>query len=113
MTQSITKLDAYSNAISALEAHKRENVAVFGTHASLLNAVIDAENALRDEIALDPTPIKNKYHEVRVIPQSQTFADIEVIDQMIKDGQIPPGKRDTIVKTVKRPDHVTIRPVSD
>jgi len=113
MTPAQQKLEAYTAALNALEAHKRENVAVFGAHASLLGTLMDAENALRDEIALDPQPIKNKYHQVKITPQSLTYADIEVIDQMIRDGEIPPGKRDSIVKTTKRPDYVTIKPVDD
>lgn len=111
MSNTQNLLDRYSQAVNALEDHKRANASVFSAHQQLVFRVIDAENALRDEIEVTKEAPKNEYHEVKVTPQSQTFADIEVIDQLIRDGVIPQRVRNDIVKTVSRPDYVGIRPL--
>ena len=107
-----TLLDKYSDKVKALKAFQGENKSVFDQHQTLLFAVIDAENELKDEVASTKEVAKNDFHEVKRTPQTQTFADIEVIDQLINNGVIPASRRSEIVKVQDRPDYIGIREIN-
>lgn len=101
-------LDKYSAAVAALKEHQAENKPIFDAHQKLVFNVIDAENSLRDSVAELGAGLSNGDHQVNFIPQTQTWGDIETIDQLIAEGKIPKELRDQIVKTQPRPPRITI-----
>lgn len=101
-------LEKYSNAVARLKEHQTDNQAVFDAHKLLLNGVIDAENELRDQVAEAKLSANNEFFDVSYTPQTQTFADIEMIDQLIAAGKIAASLRGEIVKTQDRPARITI-----
>lgn len=103
-------LEKYTRAMEALNGHIKQNKAVFDAHKRYVESVIDAENELRDAVATENKGVENSDFEVKVFPQTQTYADIEVIDAMVKEGNINGQMRDRIVKTIKRPLRISIRP---
>ena len=109
MSNVTTLLDKYSAAVKNLKDYQELNKDIFAEQQKLVFAMIDAENEVKDEVALTKEVAKNKTHEIKRTPQSQTFADIEVIDYLIEVGVIPVTRRAEIVKTVERPDYVGIR----
>jgi len=105
-------LENYTKAMEELGNHQHANKAVFDAHQALVMRVIDAENALRDEVAVTKTGVQNDHYQVIVKPESQTFADIEAIDQMFNSGlAITKENRSQIIKTVERAVRIIIRPV--
>lgn len=104
-------LEKYTKADQARKAFIEENKAVFDTQSNLVMAIIDAENELRDAVAESGKGVFNGYYKVSCVPQTQTFADIEVIDQMIGSGIIKKELRDQIVKTNERPPRISISEV--
>ncbi len=101
-------LDKYTRAMDALKEHQSQNKAIFDVHQNLVMNVIDAENELRDTVAQIGLPVSNGLYNVTITRQTQTFADIEVLDSMVSRGAMLQGVRDTIVKTVQRPPRITI-----
>lgn len=104
----IDSLEKYTIAAKAVDTHVAENKGVFDKHQSLVFALIDAEGKLRDDAAEAKEGATNGDYKVVVNPQTQTYADIEVIDALIAGGVIPASKRAEIVKTVERPLKITI-----
>lgn len=101
-------LDSFTRARQAVEDHVAANKPIFDAHQRLVGNVIDTENALRDAAAEAGKGLSNGTFNVTVTPQTQVFADIETIDQLIKEGKIDPSLREKIVKTVTRPPRITI-----
>lgn len=110
MDRKQTALERYENAVEAQKSHIKANEAIFKTHEQLAYQIIDAENYLRDIIAEEKEGVIGSDFTVTYTPQTQTYADIEVIDSLIAGGIIPQAKRAEIVKTVERPAKVSIRP---
>lgn len=120
-------LDKYSKLVAERDKHIEDNKAVFEAHEKIVFNILDVENELRDEVAedfeslreqakTDPTVrpeaeagVSNGEYAVQVAAQTQTWADIEVIDKLIAEGVIPASKRAEIVKTQSRPPRITIR----
>lgn len=102
-------LDNYAKAVSALERHKEQNSTVFEDHQELVFRVIDAENLLRDEVAMAKSGVENNEYNVTCTPETQTFGDIEEIDKLVAAKLISPEIRAKIVKTVDRPARITIK----
>ena len=91
-----------------IAAHKE----VFDKFEAIGLRIIDADNELRDAISEYGAGVENDQWVVTIMPQTQTFADIEVIDEMIANGvQLTPARRSEIVKTVERPLRISIKPV--
>lgn len=103
-------LEKYSNAVAALKDHQAANQKVFSAHEQLLGKLIDAENELRDAVAVAARGVENGQFSVSHIPQTQTWADIDELDQLIAQGKIPGDVRGQIVKTQQRPARITIHP---
>jgi len=108
MANPTVSLDKYSNAVNAMKAHQESNQAVFDEHKRLVLKIIDAENELRDAVAESKEGVENLYHKVTVTPQTQTFADVEEVDKALGAGYISQSVRDRIVKTVQRPEKISI-----
>lgn len=102
-------LDNYSKAVAAVKEHQAANQSVFKEHERLFLRVIDTENELRDSVAISMQNVANGDHEVTVTKQTQTWADIDTIDALIKQGLIDPKLRDQIIKTQERPPRIAIR----
>jgi len=103
-----TSLSRYSEAVQAVEDHRKQNEAVFSAHKALVMRVIDTENDLRDTVAETMESVSDGDNKVTVTPQTQTWADIAVIDALIASGKIPAELREQIVKTQQRPPRITI-----
>ena len=98
--------------MEALKDHAESNKEIFDTHQKFILNVIDSENELRDYIAETKEGESNGTHQVTIIPQTQTWADIEEIDKLIAEGVISPSLRERIVKTQDRPARVSIREIN-
>lgn len=96
-------LNKFGIARIAVEEHINQNKPVFDAHERLVSAVIDAENALADEVEAAKVSANNGMFAVTYSPQTMTFADIEVIDKLIAEGKLDKNLRAEIVKTVDRP----------
>lgn len=96
-----------------LEEHQEQNKKVFDDHKKIVFDVMDAENELRDAVAEEKSQVSNALFRVTIAPQTQTYADIEVIDRLIASGVIPASKRGEIVKTVDRPARVNISKIGN
>lgn len=101
-------LSRYSASMEALEKHQEENKAVFDNHKNLVNAVIDAENELRDALAEANEGVSDGHYRVTVTPQTQTWADIDELDRAIAEGKASNELRTRIVKTQTRPARISI-----
>lgn len=110
MSKSIQALEAYTRAENARRAFMQEHKDIFDKVEALGMASMDADSALRDAVAEEKESVQNEHFIVTATPQTQTYADIEVIDNLIAGGIIPAAKRADIVKTVERPIKITIRP---
>lgn len=108
MSDSNFSLTKYTSAHKQMMEHQRNNASVFDEHKRLMLLVIDAENELRDAVDENKANVSNNDFRVTITPQTQTFADIEVIDRLIANGQISASLRESIVKTVQRPDRISI-----
>lgn len=108
MADSNFQLTKYTSAHKQMMDHQKNNSSVFDEHKRLMMLVIDAENELRDAVAENKANVSNNDFKVTVTPQTQTFADIDVIDRLIANGQISASLRESIVKTVPRPERITI-----
>lgn len=106
-----TSLEKYTKSIEALESHKRANAGVFEEHQKLVFEVIDAENELRDEVAIANAGVENNKYKVVLTPQTQTYGDIEAIEKLVADKIISPEIRAKIVVTTERPPRITIKPL--
>lgn len=113
MDRKQTALERYEKAVEAQKNHIRANQSIFSTHEQLAYQIIDAENYLRDVIAEEKEGVIGSDFTVIYTPQTQTYADIDVIDNLIAGGIIPQARRAEIVKTVERPAKVFIRPNKD
>lgn len=106
----ISALERFTAAQNKRKKLIAENKAIFDEYERIGGEIIDADNALRDSVAESKEGCQNDEWVVSFTPQTQTYADIEKIDQLIAGGVIPASKRDEIVKTVDRPARITIRP---
>ena|SRR5579863_2468889 len=104
-----TALEKYTKAVQNIKDHIEANSAVFTTHKALLMQQMDAENELRDIVAETMQSISNNEIAVKVVKQSQTFADIPTLDEWVKNGEITQAMRDKAVKTIDRPPHISIK----
>lgn len=111
MADAANALSKYSACVKRLKDHQEDNSGVFKDHERLMLAVVDAENDLRDAVAELGAGVSNSEHRVVVTPQTQNYADIDVIDSLVSNGSISKELRDTIVKTVQRPPRITISEV--
>lgn len=102
-------LERYTVAKEKVEAHIEDNKAVFDTHQKLVMSLIDAENELRDTVSESREGVSNGKYTVSYLPQTQTWADIETIDQMIATGLIKKELREKIVMTQERPARISIK----
>jgi hypothetical protein len=110
MSNAIQALEKYTKVVEERNKYIESNKAVFDTHEQIAMRIIDAENELRDAVADEKAGVQNESFTVRHVAQTQTYADIEVIDQMVAGGKITAGMRAEIVKTVDRPARVSILP---
>jgi hypothetical protein len=106
-------LDSYTRATTALADLEKANESIFNTRKQLALRVLDADGELRDAVAIAGHGISNRNFEVKYTPNTMTFADIDVIDSLIKEGKISPDLRDKIVKTVDRPPRINIVQVKE
>ena len=113
-------LGRYARAFEARRDLIERNRPVFDEYERIGMGIIDAENELRDAVSDEADPklpneangITGDGFNVTYTPQTQTFADIYVIDALIAGGVIPASKRAEIVKTVDRPARISIRPIA-
>ena len=103
----------YGNRVRSVKEHTEANKAIFDQHTQLVGLLIDAENALRDAAAEAGEGISNGEFRVVVTPQTQTWADIEVIDSLIANGYIQSKYRDQIIKTIARPARISISEIKE
>lgn len=108
LTQTFQNFIAAKKAMDDFQLSHKD---IFAQHRALGMNILDTQMKLEDAVVLADKGISNADIEVKLIPQTQTFADITVIDDMIKAGKIAPGLRDEIVKTIARPPHISIKPV--
>lgn len=109
----VNALGKYASAMRARADLIEANKAVFADYERIGMTIIDAESELRDAVAEDKDGIVGDGYQVVYSPQSQTYADIEKIDEMIENGvKLTPGLRAEIVKTVDRPAKITIRKIA-
>lgn len=101
-------LDNYTAAVHARDAHIEANNAVFSAHEQIVLRIIDAENALRDAVAVSKEPVSNGEFKVTITPQESEVTDIAKIDELVNLGVLSYGTRAQIVKMQKRPDRITI-----
>lgn len=102
-------LNKHTSAMNAMDDMREQNRTIFSQYERLANIAIGTRARLEDEAVAANSGIQNGQYEVKLIPQPQTFADIEVIDQLIAAGEIKAELRDKIVKTVERPPYVSIK----
>ena len=101
----INALDKYANAVKALNDHKEANSAVFNAHQTLLYAVIDAENDLRDQAAEAGVGAENDEYKVTVTPQTMKVYDEEKLKVMLSSEKFA-----EVVTEQVRPSRITISP---
>lgn len=108
---SSTALQKYSNAVAAVKEHKEANAGVFDAHEKLVFAVIDAENELRDAVAVSKEGVSNGMHRVTITPQTQTIVDPD--DLKAHQGEaLTPELIAELTKTYERPPRITIGEVA-
>lgn len=108
MSNPAAALEKYSNVYAELKQHQKDNQSVFTAHQNIVLRLIDAENELRDAVAEAGAGISNADHVVTHTPQTQTWADIEVLDRMVADGKLNADLYKEIVKTQNRPPRITV-----
>ncbi len=109
MNESQIALDKYTRAKEMLDAHIKNNKDLFEKHQSYVFAVMDAENELRDAVAISKEGVSNEKYKVEVIPQTQAQFDEEKVLAAIgktKEGAIAAG----IIQVVERPARISIKP---
>lgn len=82
-------LKNYEDAISRRDQHIKENKGVFDEHQNIVFRVMDAENALFDEVAMnkyskETVVATGEKYKVVYIPQKQEVIDREMIAKMIQ-----------------------------
>lgn len=107
-TKAITALDKYTAAVEKRNEHITANKSVFTAHEQIVNSIIDAENELRDAVAETGAGVSNEAFRVTLVPQTQTWGDIEEVDKFVAGGKLSKADRDQIVKTQTRPPRITI-----
>lgn len=98
-----TSLARYTEAEKARREHIELNKKVFDEHERLVFAVIDAENELRDDVAMTKSAVSNNDFKVTYTPQTQVVYDEDVIRTFLPAEKIPEA-----IKTVDRPGRISI-----
>ncbi len=105
-----TALDKYTQAVGQMESHIELNKSVFDQHQQLVFRVMDAENELRDAVAIAGAGVSDGIHSVTITPQTQTYADIETLNashgKLLTDELLK-----NIIKTQARPARISISKV--
>lgn len=110
MANADKELEKYTRNMEALLTHEKDNSAVFKEHQRLAGVVMDAHSDLEDAVAEEKRSVSNGDYKATYLAQTQTFADIEAIDQLIAAGKIDKDLRAIIVKTIDRPPRILIGP---
>lgn len=79
-----TQLENYIAAYNALQNHKEANEQVFKEHEQILMRLIDAENELRDYVAITKQPETSAGFTVTVENQKQEVFDEEATLRALK-----------------------------
>lgn len=101
-------LEKFTSATNALKDYQDKHEEIFAEARRLGMLIIDAENELRDDVAEAKEGVSNGAFKVSYVPQTQTWADIDVIDEYVFIGTLKKEDRDRIVKTQDRPGRITI-----
>ncbi len=108
MNEKQIALDKYTRAKEMLDAHIRNNKELFDKHQSYVLAVIDAENDLRDAVAIAKEGVQNEEYNVVYTPQSQTIIDEEKVLKALgktREAAIADG----LIEVVERPARISIK----
>ena len=103
----MNQLEKYTKAKEAVEAHIEDNKEIFDAHQKLVFALMDAENELRDQVAIDKKNINNGEYRVVVTPKSQTVYDEEKLLKAIRMTR-EEAIKDGIIADYERPVQITI-----
>lgn len=103
-----TKLEIYTSAVDALKNHQEQNQSVFAQNERLVMSMIDAENELRDEVALRGTEGMKK-NESNLLAQNGQFRILVTPQtQKVYDEEKIKAKMPEAIKEQDRPARVTI-----
>ena len=108
----INALQKYTAAKEKVEDHIAANRAVFSAHEALVMSLIDAENEVHDEAAVEKASVSDGKNRVTVFPMTQ-----EVFDEdntlkalkLTKEQAISAG----LIKVNERPPRITIGAVKE
>lgn len=103
-----SSLDLYTQAMNDAENFKDQHTEIFNRHNGLVLRIIDAENALRDDVATEKQGVTNGQYRVTYTENVQTFADVEVLQAMVANDEITEEQYEKIVKTVPRPPRINV-----
>lgn len=112
MSELTTSFQHFNSSMKALKEFELLHKDIFAQHRRLNMTIIDARAKLEDQAVMANKGIQGTEYEVILKPQSQTFADIGVINDLVKAGKIDPQYLDQIIKTEDRAPYVIIKPMA-
>lgn len=98
-----TALQKYANAIEERNEHIAANKSVFEAHERIVFRILDAENELRDEVAMANQGVENGLYKVTITPQTQKVYDDEVLSKLLQPEEVS-----QVVKEVTRSPKISI-----